>query len=654
MNKLVIKVFLFSYCLLAIGAGTIHAQGGEARLRNLGPQIRASVIQGSIFLKDNQGRDMVYTVVRGNPAHLLGYTLDDHKLVFDKPLAGSDGAWDLAVSSDGLLYIPGAKGSLYKHRPGTQELKNLGIVLPGETTVWNLSAGKNGEMFGATYPGCRVFRYHPDQGFSDVGKGPLVAGESYVRSLAYYAKTGKLYAGIGSHADLIELDPITGEKTSILPERFRNKEFVYSLEILEGVNGGDRLLALITNGSFTLVYNLKTREFEYEITEMDMKAVSQPDASGLFYYTLKSALYGREIDNTKKEPVKYNDTAGSANAIRVSGNRLDLLNADGDVVTMDLTTKATTCAKLEIPGQPISLQTIMKGPDGRIWSGGYLAGGHGTYDPKTGEVTSYPGLHQTEGMTVKGKYIYFGIYPKGLYYEYDSSKPWNLTAKNPRFIGQIPDQSRSFAVLNSEKNKKIFFGMVPEYGQLGGHLVSYDTDLQKLQTYGQIIPSQSIVSLVDNGNLIWGGTTVSGGLGVKPVTEEAKLFSWDVKNQKVVDELVPVAGAKAITTMITGPDGNIWGMAGGTLFVFDPAQKKVTRSVVLYPTPPLTSHVWRDAFLVLHKSGVVYGTGNNQLFSIDPVSLKFQWLARPASLLAMDDGGKLYFHRSAELWQFTP
>ncbi|WP_341838695.1 hypothetical protein WJU16_09630 [Chitinophaga pollutisoli] len=153
----------------------------------------------------------------GEPAHLLGYDVKTGKLVLDQALPGADGAWDMAYTSDGYLYIPGASGFLFRHRPGANVVENLGMALQGETYVWNLTEGKDGEIFGATYPGCRVFRYHPEKGFSDVGKGPLVSSENYVRSLAFHRPSGLLYAGIGSHAHLIELNPVTGEKERYCP-----------------------------------------------------------------------------------------------------------------------------------------------------------------------------------------------------------------------------------------------------------------------------------------------------------------------------------------------------------------------------------------------------------------------------------------------------
>jgi hypothetical protein len=647
--KFIQLLIFFTLCSFSLSA-----QRTAARLTNLGPQIRAAMIQGSIFIEDSDGKSLIYTVVRGNPAHLVAFKAENQELILDQPLPGTDGAWDMELSTDGWLYIPGAKGTLYKHFPGTITVENLGIVLPGETTVWNLAAGKKGEIFGATYPGCRVFRYHPNDGFSDLGKGPLIEGENYVRSLVYYEKTGRLYAGVGSHAGLVELDPKTGAKLSLLPDEYKNKEFVYSLEIMKGVPGGDRMLTLITNGSFTLVYNLKSRKFEYQIDEMDMKAISQPDHNNRFYYTYRSGLYSRDISLPQQAPVKHAENVGTANAARLINRKLHILNSDAEYLVFDPETNELSRNQLNVPGQPIAIQSIMKGPDGRIWSGGYLAGGHAAYDPKTNTTISYPGLHQTEGMTVKDQFIYFGIYPKGLMYEYDTRKPWDTKASNPKLIGQVADQSRPFAVLNDVESGKIFFGMVPEYGMLGGSLISYDTHEAKLKSHGVLVRDQSIVSLTYANNLVWAGTTVSGGLGIMPSTQEAKLFSWNVEKGVKLDEFIPVPGAKAITSMIIGPDQNIWGMASGTLFVFDPIAKKVLRSRQIYQAGVLRSHVWRDAFLVLHPSGRIYGTGSNQLFRIDPKTLDYEIIEKTASLIAMDEIGRIYFHRSAELWRYDP
>jgi hypothetical protein len=640
--------------LITVFSVNAFAQPVKGKFVDHGPQITASMIQGSMFVSALDGRELVYTVVRGEPAHLLAYDIQTKELKLDKALGDADGVWDMAQSTDGTLYIPGASGSLFKHTPGTQEVTDLGIALKGETYLWNLTAGKDGEVFGATYPGCRVFRYHPKDGFSDIGKGPLVATENYVRSLAFHHKTGLLYAGVGSHANLLEIDPIKGTKKQILPEQYKDKEFVYSLEIVPGKNGQDRLFALLTSGNTTLVYNLKTKMFEQEISGMDMKAIIANAKTKEVYYTANSSLKSFQSSKSFTTAKQLAENVGSANAFAWGKDKnLYILTSGANLVKYNPQTKELTKDKLLVPGQPIPINAVLAGPDGKIWTGGYLAGGHATYDPITNTNTEYRGLHQTEGMTVYGDYIYYGIYPKGQFYEYNTKAKWNVENNNPRKIAQIPEQSRSFAVLPVTDENMLFFGMIPEYGKLGGAFVRYDRAKDEVK-HSVLIPEHGISSLLYVNKMVIGGSTISGGLGVAPTQKEAVLFGWDIKNEKKTFELVPVPGAAAITSLINAPDGCVWGLADGVLFVFDPVAQKVLSTQKLYDYPPFKSHIWRSAFMVVHPNGQIYGTDNKKLFKIDAVSKACTILDDNATLLTLDKQGTLYFRRGTNLWSYQP
>src|SRR5690606_32577920 len=276
---------------------------------NLGSQLTATSIQESTFAQDEAGNEYAYAVVSGKPGHLICFDMQTSKVIADMEITGADGSVAMALSTDKWLYVAGSNARLYRTRPGSSTLEDLGAVLPGQTMISDLVAGKDGEVFGGTYPGGRVFRYHPTNGFSDVGNGAIVAGESYVRSLAYQASGHKLFAGIGSHARLVEIDLETKAKKEMLPSRFWDQEFVYYMGIVSGYQDGDRLLAWFTSDKqrITFVYNLNSGESEQELGTIDAYSAIKSPNSNLSYYTAGNKLYSQDFSNPSSAPTLITD-----------------------------------------------------------------------------------------------------------------------------------------------------------------------------------------------------------------------------------------------------------------------------------------------------------------------------------------------------------
>src|SRR5690606_15318454 len=141
---------------------------------------------------------------------------------------------------------------------------------------------------------------------------------------------------------------------------------------------------------------------------------------------------------------------------------------------------------------------------------------------------------------------YFGNYPKARFNVYDTSAEWSIKDKNPKQVGSVHGQDRPFGALAVPSLNKVFFGTVPEYGINGGALVEIDGTTDNIVSHGEVVQKQSVITLAFQDNMLVGGCSIWGGLGIQPVEKEAKLFVWDpVKKQKVF-EVVPVPGAKAI------------------------------------------------------------------------------------------------------------
>ena len=650
--KKIIYLFLLSFFIDFASAQNIPVIPTENfKITNLGPQVTDISLQGSVFVK-TQGKLMIYTVTRGTPAHLLGFDTYTRKLEVNLPLPKTDGSWDLELSSDGIVYVAGGSGgNFYKHVPGSDKVEQLGKVLGTENYIWDLSAGKNGEIYGATYPNCKVFKYHPKEGITDFGNGAMVQGQNYVRGLVYNHSVQKIYAGIGSHAHLIELDVNTKAKTDVLPEKYRVAgKFVYDIGQVEGLKSGDRIYFTGATPN-VLVYNITKKVYEDEIPNFAVKTIIKDPESEKVYYVYNSKLMMLDYAETKPSPQIITDFRGKpiASTWNEKGE-LVFLNSYQQIITLNPATSEKKAYTLNVPAQPIGLTVIEMGPDKKIWSGGYLSGNNAAYDLSKNKPEVFKGLSQTESLTKLGSKIYFGNYPKAVFNVYDTAKEWDLKAKNPKQIGRVNGQDRPFGALAVPSLNKIFFGTVPNYGINGGELIEIDGATDKIESYPDVAGKQSVITLAYQDKMLIGGCSIWGGLGIQPVEKEARLFVWDpVKKQKIF-ETIPVAGAQTITALINGPDGNIWGYAGGTLFKFDVKKKQVTLTKPIFEDKR-NSFLWRPDTFVVHPNGMIYGDLNGSLISLNPATLEIKTFGKAGVNVILGLNGELYYRSGKEVFR---
>jgi hypothetical protein len=334
------------------------------------------------------------------------------------------------------------------------------------------------------------------------------------------------------------------------------------------------------------------------------------------------------------------------------------LGNTGEIYRYNPQTGKNDLRDIAYPGQPINIHDVEAGPDGKIYSGGYLAGNMGVYDPATGKTEHLSGSGQTEGLVFIGKKMYMGVYPTARIFEYDTEKPWTGTkpafiepekGANPEQIFSLEDnpniagytnQDRPFAMAGAEDLQKLIVGTVPKNGMLGGALAVWDVkERGEPEVYWNVVPDQSIVSLAYRDGVAYGGTSIYGGLGSKEKAKEAELFAWDVAGKKKLYSLVPMPGKPAITQLLARPDGKIWGLAGGDIFVFDPATQRVVAQKTAVPG---AGGMWRDGSLRNGNDGMVYGTAGQKLFRVDPKTMDVKVLAQGADKVTVGGNGKLY------------
>lgn len=626
-------------------------------LENLGGQLTTITYQGAAFAQDDQGNEYAYIALSGKPAHVFVYDVQKTKVIADLIVGNTNSVNKIVTSSDGWVYFGGSDGKLYSSKPGTSILEDLGQVLPGQSVVLDLTAGSNGEVYGGTYPGGRIFKYTRTEGFSDLGNGPIVSGESYVRSIVYHKGSGKIYAGVGSHARLVEIDLNTNSKKEFLPTSYHSYEFVYSLGVTEGYEDGDRLFVWVTSSADkkTLVYNIKTGVLEKTLSTTDASSLIKSPHSNISYYTAENKLYSQDLTGTSTA-IKITDCYEAKDMFWGKDGILSILTKYGQIRKYNPVTGSVTTAKAEVSAQPYDIQTILAGPDGRIWTSGYLSGGNAAFDPKTGRSIEYSGLGQAEGMSSLGSVIYFGIYPGAVLYSYDTSRPWNIATGNPKKIGAIEGQDRPFAVIGVEEKKKVFFGTVPGYGKLGGSLSEYNPLTNQLETFpDSFLENMSIVCMAYKAGKLYLGTTQSGGLGIVPsVRKSAKIIVWDVESKTKVDEIVPLNEGWGITSLTFGPEGNLWGMVDGTIFSYNISTRNMDKQKNYYNINGFPTNLWRNAFLVFLNNGDLYATYNSAFHKINKETLDATLIRSSLGLLTKGSDGNLYAREEQNLWRYYP
>lgn len=643
--------------------------------QDLGIQIRKATIMRGDLGKYGDGRDVMYTVVQGAPSVFTVIDINTEKVINSMPLENTEGAWSVKVSSDGTVYL-GAynKGLLYRYLPDTDEMMNLGHPLSTKDAVlYPMDSGKDGKMYGGNYPSGSVYEYDPaTTKFTDFGTMAFkTEGERWTRVTVYDADQHKIFAGVGNEARLVEYDIATGVKRDILPEKYKNIISVYDMNLVSGKlfarkeanNSFETFVMDATTGEQIEITNGDTGEKGFELINYS-RGVSpkSPIANKLYYAGLNGMLYEYDLgtDTYRSLGVSIDGAAIGYGYVELQEegfpgySLVGMSGNGGKMFKYNLETGNVKLTDVMVPAEPVKIHDIVKGPDGKIYTTGYLAGNVGVHTPTTGDSMYLNGMSQSEGTTVIHNKMYFGVYPDAKIYEYDLGKLWNRDNSdklNPNLLftltnnDQIPGytlQDRPFGMAGSEELNKLFVGTVPKNGLLGGVLAVYDlTERKEPEVHWNVVPDQSIISLVYKDGIVYGGTSIYGGQGGNSTASEAILFMWDVQKKEKIFEIAPVAGKKSITALHVGPDGNIWGLSNGALFIFDPEQRQVIYSKDEFPA---AAGRWIDGSMETGSDGHVYATVGGNFFRVNAETKEVTVLATEVQKVVQDDFGHFYMY----------
>jgi len=622
-------------------------------LQFLGQPLSAFKMATAAYKKTDKG-NRIYTVAQGKPCRFYVIDSDNGLEISSFQLEGSNHSWGICMTADGSVYM-GGDGYLYHYDPVLDTVRNCGTAIEGETYFWRLASDEDGNVYGGTYPGGKVFQYNPStQVFRDYGS--VVPGQYYARSM----DTGpehKLYVGVGTgKAEIAELDTVTGKVRLLpVPEGQEHCMTTYDLDVHEGL-----LFARYTDTLDLMVYDLKAERWVHRIDGAEGYDVSSPDAERNVYLLRHKQLHAFNLDSFELTPLPLMHEAAACDFgwiewtdAEFPGLSLISMYAGGYFI-YNPSTRASKHIEVAISGVPVAVQSLTTGPDNTVYIGGYFAGGYSSYNPATKMLEACKRFGQSENLQVFQNKLYLGVYPGANIFEYDLDAPWQEQV-NPKLVFSLQEQGqdRPFAFTSTED--RVVTGTVPKYSKLGGALAFYDPVTGAVDSYVNVVKDQSIIALCYNEGYIYGGTSVYGGLGGLPSESEGKLFVWDVKAAQKVCEIVPVPGEKVVSAVTVGKDGLVWGMTSGHLFAFNRATAAIEQMHKLFE--PLDwekqSHFWRGVFLSYDADqDKIFGNCIDKLFSFDIQTEQLEVLEQGVSLFARDSSGRIYTTKETELYMY--
>jgi hypothetical protein len=532
--------------------------------------------------------------------------------VFPNPVAGEFGARAMIAGADGKIYIgtlPNAH--LLQFDPGEGIITDLGRPVPAEAYIWDLCLGSDGRIYGGTYPSAKLIRYDPaTHQITDLGRMDPV--EQYAHSVAA-SGDGFVYAGIGSaKANIAAYELATGKQLEIGPIAYRTAGIA---DVFRAANGG--VYATVNGHYFRLDH---------------WNAIP---------------IAATEVPATRAKQILSDGNSGAID--------------DHSLVIKDARQAVVSTILVSYGGREMQLFRLGAGPSETIYGSTAIPIHVVRYDKAERRLTDIGSAGNGEIYSILqfANHLllaaYAGIAPL---LELDPSRSFSQDSKDPNpvavYFSQQDEAWRPQAMIVGQDGK-VYIGPVGGYGKTSGAITVWDVQGKSVVSYPDVVHNQGIQSLLFFKNLLVGGSTVLGGGGSTSTEDEAVLFLWDTQANKRVFQVAPVPHAKWISDLIPARNGLIFGIAGEYMFVFDPVQRKVIRTL---PLPFVVGSAIQTLYnsVAITADGKIRGLAPDGIFQISPDGRRLKLEARaPCKVTAgfVFNKGAIYFGCKSQLWRFN-
>jgi hypothetical protein len=651
--------------IAADGADGVGTEDG--RITEIGTPLQDVLLIGGVVAPGPGGGTVLWSVSSGDPAHLNAVDPASGEVVARYDLPGAGGSWAVTAAPDGSVYV-GTYGSAKLFRwTESDGLTDLGNPA-GAGFVWDVTTDADSVVYGGTSPGGTLFSFDPAAGeFRDYGQ--LDPDRLYVRSVATHGDT--IFAGTENPGRVYAVDKVTGDREMLpVPDSLEDPDaaWAYDVDVV-----GDYLYVRLGTAfpSPLFVWDIVGEEWVDRIDNAHGLEPSPADENGGVYLIRDYKLVRYDPVSGEVTETGMPFTGRVANTRGIGWAELDDPDYPGKTLVGLLwrgmmfrynpTTQASSFVQTAIEGEPIDITAISEGPDGRVYTGGFLNGGFAAVDHDSGAIEEFHTFSQSEGMLNHEGRLFVGAYPDARVYAYDPTLSWHSPeyspnpepghAENPErlFDLEADQQIRPRALVSADD--LVAIGTLAVLGELAGVLAIYDPASGELVTRERgVVADQGITSLAFRDGIVYGGTTIYSGHSATPPTQpEAKVFAWSIAENRKLWEFVPAPGKPTIPALTFDADGRLWGIAGEEVFAIDVANAEVTERLSYGSSTSSQGSLEFDPV-----NGVLYGSLAGQaLFTIDPGDSGLEMIHEGAvSHLAVHSSGDVYFSAGSTLFHY--
>lgn len=621
---------------------------------NLGPMVDVGLGQAGAIGVNSKGESEVYFISNGSPGTF--YVLDaiTGEAKFSEVIPNTIAVWAITIGKDKNVYFGGTEdGRLYRYLPDKKIIEDLGSN-PADKWIWDLEVSDDGSIYGTTYPNAKLFKYDPIlKSFEDLGR--MHETQEYARGLGIDGDN--IYIGIGTQSKHLIKYSISSDTTKevSIPELSGTTGTFEDITVI-----GDYLF--ISNGTINmLVVHKDTLQVVGKFQYSNRIGYNENIDSNHVYYKFEKDFFRFNLLTLKEENITIDkplpDTVRTKDVQWVLHDgeyKIALLTQYGEYMLINPENGKVDMISLDISLQPVDIQSLEVGFDGRLYMGGYQRG-LSIYDPFTNNIdVNLPNFAQPEGIGFLNNRVWYGTYVGAIMYSLDPSKDINLD-NNPNYEYKIQDnQDRPFAITSGDD--KLFVGTIPDYGMLGGVLAIYDEPSNTWNQFRNVVKDQSIISLAYKDGLLYGGTSVWGGLGSDPTAKEAEMFIWDVENEQMIKSFtldIPNIDEKPrmIGELKFDENGLLWGVVDGTIFAYDIETESVVKSKMIEPST-YNSSKWFPYRIQFAPDGMIYSTISRKLVAIDPETLDHKVIVDQfMNNMTLGVDGSIYYSHKSELFK---